>query len=76
MSNERDDHMELEGTVIETNKGVFKVKVSDNHFVNAKISGKLKMHEIKVIVGDQVIVQVSPYDMSVGRISKRLRQNI
>lgn len=69
----RDDKMELNGIVVETNKGVFKVQVNDNHFVNCKLSGRMKINEIKVIVQDNVIIEVSPYDMTVGRIIKRLK---
>lgn len=69
----RDDRMALEGIVVETNKGVFKVQVNDTHFVTARLGGKIKMHEIKVIVGDRVTVEVSPYDMSLGRIVKRMK---
>ena len=74
MDNGRDDRMELIGFVVETNKGIFKVKINDNHFVNATIGGKLKVAEIKVIVGDEVLVHVSPYDTTRGRIVKRLKK--
>lgn len=74
MSNtERDDRMQLEGLVVETNKGVFKVQVNESHFVTARLGGKIKLNEIKVIVGDRVTVEVSPYDMSLGRIVKRMK---
>lgn len=69
----RDDRMSLEGIVVETNKGIFKVQVNEAHIVIARLSGKIKLHEIKVIVGDKVIVEVSPYDMSLGRIVKRMK---
>jgi translation initiation factor IF-1 len=69
----RDDKMSLEGVVVETNKGIFKVQVNETHMVTARLSGKIKLHEIKVIVGDKVIVEVSPYDMSLGRIVKRMK---
>lgn len=69
----RDDKMSFEGVVLETNKGIFKVKISDAHVVNARLGGKIKLHEIKVIVGDRVIVEVSPYNVSLGRIVKRMR---
>lgn len=72
---ERDDRLELNGIVIGSNKGIFKVQIAENHIVNAKISGKLKLHEIKVIVGDLVTLHVSPYDLSVGRIVHRLKTN-
>ena len=69
----RDDKMSLEGVVVETNKGIFKVQVNEAHTVIARLSGKIKLNEIKVIVGDKVIVEVSPYDMSLGRIVKRMK---
>jgi len=74
MSNmDRDDKMELNGVVVETNKGVFKVQVNEGHFVNCKLSGRMKINEIKVITQDNVIIEVSPYDMTVGRIVKRMK---
>ncbi len=74
MDNDRDDRLELEGIVLESNKAVFKVQVSENHIVNCKLSGKLKLHEIKIIQNDRVKIQVSPYDLSVGRITARIRE--
>lgn len=72
---ERDDKIELQGIVIESNKGVFKVQVSENHIVNCKLGGKMKINEIRVIVGDSVTVEVSPYSLVLGRISKRIKQS-
>jgi translation initiation factor IF-1 len=72
--NDRDDKLTFEGIVIESNKGVFKVQVSDNHFVNCKLSGKMKVFEIKVIPNDTVIIEVSPYNIYLGRITRRNRQ--
>lgn len=71
---ERDDQLTLTGVVVASNKGVFKVQVNNDHFVNTKISGKLKMFEIKIIVGDEVELCVSPYDLNTGRITKRLKK--
>lgn len=71
--NDRDDRLELEGTVMETNKGIFKVKVNAEHMVVCRLSGKMKLNEIKVVVGDKVAIEVSPYDVSLGRIVKRLK---
>lgn len=71
---DRDDRLELNGEVVSTNKGIFKVYVSEGHTVNCKLGGKLKMLEIKVIVGDIVDIHVSPYDVTVGRIVRRIRQ--
>lgn len=70
----REDRMTFTGVVLESNKGIFKVQVSENHMVTCKIAGKLKMFEIKVIVGDSVEIEVSPYDVTLGRITKRLKK--
>jgi len=69
---DRDDRMIFTGKVIETNKGVFKV-AAGNHIIIARLSGKIRQFEVKVIVGDLVEVETSPYDMSLGRITKRLK---
>jgi len=50
---------------------VFKVKLPNGHIVTATISGKLRMNYIKILVGDMVTVEVSPYDISKGRITWR-----
>lgn len=50
---------------------VFKVKLPNGHIVTATISGKLRMNYIKILVGDTVTVEVSPYDISKGRITWR-----
>jgi translation initiation factor IF-1 len=65
------DKMELVGTVIEMNKGIFKVKISDNHIVLARLSGKIRTNNVHILCGDNVVVEVSPYDMSSGRIVYR-----
>lgn len=70
---DRDDRLELIGTVVSSNKGIFKIQIEENYIVTAKISGRLKMREIKVIVGDLVECQVSPYDLNTGRITRRLK---
>lgn len=72
-NNDRDDRLCLEGIVIETNKGIFKVQVSEEHLVTCRLAGKMKLNEIKVIVGDRVGIEVSPYNVSLGRIVKRLK---
>jgi translation initiation factor IF-1 len=69
----REDRMSLDGVVVETNKGIFKVQINESHIVTARLSGRIKLNEIKVIVGDRVTVEVSPYDMSLGRIVKRMK---
>lgn len=73
MSRDRDDVMSFEGIVVETNKGIFKVQTDNGHTVMARLSGKIKLNEIKIIVSDRVIVETSVYDLTNGRICKRLR---
>lgn len=69
---ERQDKIELNGTVIDALPGTwFKVKIDGGHEVLATLSGKLRQNHIHVLPGDQVTVEVSPYDMSRGRISWR-----
>ena len=68
----RDDLIELEGSVVDVlSGGIFKVQVADKRVIQAKISGKLRKFNIKVMMGDQVKVSVSPYDLSHGLITYR-----
>ena len=61
--------IEFEGVVTEALPNtVFKVKLSNGHMVTAHISGKMRMHYIKIIPGDKVTVEVSVYDLTQGRI--------
>lgn len=71
----KDEKQEIkEGTVIETLKGaMFRVLLDDNETtVLANISGKMRLHYIRVLVGDRVQVQMDPYDPHRGRVIKRL----
>ncbi len=66
------DHIETEGTVVEAlRNAVFKVKLTNDHIVTATISGKLRLNSIKVLPGDKVKIELSPYDISKGRITWR-----
>jgi len=66
------DHIEVEGVVVETlRNAVFKVKLSNGHIVTATISGKIRMHYIKILVGDSVKMEMSPYDITKARITYR-----
>lgn len=68
----REDVIEVEGEITQVLRDAnFKVKLSNGHEINAKISGKLRMHYIKVMEGDKVKVEMSPYDLSKGRITWR-----
>jgi translation initiation factor IF-1 len=62
----------VEGTVIETlPNAMFRVELENKHQVLAHISGKMRMHFIKILPGDQVTVELSPYDLTRGRITYR-----
>ena len=70
----KEDMIEVEGTVIESLPNAqFKVELQGGHRVHAHISGKLRMHYIKILPGDKVKVEMSPYDLSKGRISFRYK---
>ena len=66
--------IEVEGTVIEPlPNGMFRVELPNGHKVLAHISGKIRMHYIKILPGDRVLIELSPYDLSRGRITYRLK---
>lgn len=70
----REDHIEMEGTVIETLPNtMFRVQLENGHVVTAHISGKMRKHYIRILTGDKVTVQLTPYDLSKGRITYRAR---
>ena len=64
----------MDGIITETlPNAMFRVKLDNNHEVLAVISGKMRMHYIKILVGDKVTVEMSPYDLSKGRITYRYK---
>ena len=68
----KDDVIEAEGVVVDVlPNAMFKVKLSNGHIVTAHISGKLRQHYIKIILGDSVKLEMSPYDLTKGRITWR-----
>lgn len=68
----KDDVIEVEGTVVESMpNAVFRVGLENGHIVTAHISGKLRMHYIKILPGDKVKLELSTYDLSKGRITWR-----
>lgn len=68
----KDDVLEVEGTVIETLPNAnFRVELENGHRVLAHISGKLRMNYIKILPGDKVTMEMSPYDLTRGRITWR-----
>ena len=71
----KEELIELEGTVIETLPNTtFKVRLDNGHELLAHISGKLRMHYIKILPGDKVKLEISPYDLNRGRITWRGKQ--
>ena len=68
----KDDVLELDGTVVETlPNAMFKVELENGHQILAHISGKLRMNFIKILPGDKVTIEMSPYDLTRGRITWR-----
>ena len=68
----KEEPIVLEGTVLETlPNATFKVELENKHVLTAHISGKMRMHFIKILPGDKVTVEMSPYDLDRGRITYR-----
>ncbi len=66
--------LEVEGTVLEPlPNAMFRVELENGHKVLAHISGKMRMHYIRILPGDRVVVEMSPYDLSRGRIVYRYK---
>ena len=70
----KDGVLELEGTVVESlPNAMFRVELENGHKVLAHISGKMRMHYIRILPGDRVQVELTPYDLSRGRITYRYK---
>ena len=70
----KDGAIELEGTITESlPKAMFRVELDNGHKVLAHISGKMRMHYIRILPDDRVVVELSPYDLTRGRIVYRYR---
>jgi translation initiation factor IF-1 len=70
----KDDVIEVEGRVIEPlPNAMFRVELDNGHKVLAHVSGKIRMHYIKILPGDRVTVELSPYDLTRGRITYRYK---
>ncbi|MCP4164937.1 MAG: translation initiation factor IF-1 [Chloroflexi bacterium] len=73
-SKKKSDKIEVEGTVIEALPNtMFRVRLENDHEVLAHISGKMRMYYIRILLGDRVLVELSPYDLTRGRIVYRFR---
>ncbi len=70
----KEEPIEMEGTVVDTLPNtMFRVELENGHVVIAHISGKMRKHYIRILTGDKVTVQMTPYDLSKGRITYRSR---
>ena len=68
----KEESIEMEGTVVETLPNTtFKVELENGHIVNAHISGRMRKNYIRILTGDNVTVQLTPYDLTKGRITYR-----
>ena len=70
----KEEHIEMEGTVLENLPNTqFRVELDNKHVVIAHISGKMRKHYIRILRGDRVTVELTPYDLTKGRITYRAR---
>ena len=70
----KEEGIQVEGTIVEKHPGgTFSVELADKHTVLAQIAGKLRKHRIRILTGDRVNVELSPYDLTRGRIVYRYR---
>ena len=70
----KQDYIEAEGFVTENlSNGNFRVEINNGHVIMRTTSGKMRMHNIRLLPGDKVKIQMSPYDLNRGRISVRLK---
>ena len=68
----KQDAIEVDGTITEAlSNAMFRVQLESGHVIIANISGKMRMHYIKILPGDKVQIEMSPYDLSKGRITYR-----
>ncbi|EFI15892.1 MAG: translation initiation factor IF-1 [Bacteroidota bacterium] len=70
----KQEAIEIDGTILEAlSNAMFRVQLQNGHEIIAHISGKMRMHYIRILPGDKVKVEMSPYDLSKGRISFRYK---
>ncbi|MDO5351647.1 MAG: translation initiation factor IF-1 [Succinatimonas sp.] len=70
----KEENIEMQGTVLENLPNtMFRVQLENGHIVMAHISGKMRKNYIRILTGDKVTVQITPYDLSKGRITFRAR---
>uniref|UniRef100_A0A7C4EL08 Translation initiation factor IF-1 n=1 Tax=Thermodesulfovibrio aggregans TaxID=86166 RepID=A0A7C4EL08_9BACT len=70
----KEEHIEMQGTIEEAlPNAMFRVRLENGHLILAYVSGKMRMHFIKILPGDKVLVEISPYDLTKGRIVYRFK---
>ncbi len=70
----KDDQLEMEGTVLETLPNtMFRVKLENGHVITAHISGRMRKNYIRILTGDKVKIEMTPYDLTKGRITYRMK---
>lgn len=70
----KEENIELQGTIVETlPNAMFRVELENGQVILAYVSGKMRMHFIKILPGDKVTVEMSPYDLTKGRITYRFK---
>lgn len=77
MGKKKEDKIEMEGTVIEALPGTqFRVRLDNGHEILAYLSGKMRKYYIRILLGDRVRVELSPYDLTRGRIIYRYKRSM
>ena len=70
----KEDQIEMEGTIVETLPNtMFRVELDNGHVVTAHISGKMRKNYIRILTGDRVTIEMTPYDLTKGRITYRYK---
>lgn len=70
----KDDHIEMEGKILDTLPNtMFRVELDNGHVITAHISGRMRKNYIRILTGDRVKVELTPYDLSKGRITYRMK---
>ena len=67
----QEEKLIFQGKILESSKGIFRVELENGHEIRGHLSGKMKKYTIRVLIGDEVTVELSPYDLTKGRIISR-----
>ena len=71
----KEDNIEMEGSIVDTLPNtLFRVQLQNGHIITAHICGKMRKYYIRVLLGDRVLVELSPYDLTRGRITYRYKE--